>query len=82
MFYNEILAQDKTRSTKASGSFGSFHNAAGSFGGSKCLEYILNKSVGNESQLINQISNEVDKAYPLHVAVINNNIQSCKIMLK
>ena len=52
------------------------HIAAGSEG-SKCLKFFLDK--GDNPNIL---SNEFDRATPLHFAVLANNIENAKLLLK
>jgi ankyrin repeat protein len=52
------------------------HVAAGS-AGSECLKFLLSKG-----EFPNQISNEFDRATPLHFGVLTGNVENVKILLK
>lgn len=53
------------------------HLAAGN-AGSKCLKYLLETS----SEFVNQICNMQDQATPLHFAVLANNYDNARLLLK
>jgi ankyrin repeat protein len=65
------------RNLKEAGSFSLLHLAAGNTG-SKCLKYLL--ELGGE--FVNQICNEQDRATPLHFAILANNYDNAKLLLK
>eukprot|EP00347_Sterkiella_histriomuscorum_P009685 403340270 len=88
--YDEIVRQDnidllgciysysKTmkRDMKTPGSFGMTHIAAGSEG-TQCLKYLV-----EQGEFVNQICNEHDQATPLHFAIIVNNYDNAKLLLR
>jgi ankyrin repeat protein len=53
------------------------HLAAGNTG-SKCLKYLLESG----GEFVNQICNEQDRATPLHFAILANNYDNAKLLLK
>ena len=52
------------------------HIAAGSEG-NKCLKFLIEKG-----ENVNQLSNEFDRAVPLHFAVMAQSVENAKILLK
>ena len=52
------------------------HIAAGSEG-SKCLKFLLDKGENP-----NSLSNDFDRATPLHFAILADNIENAKLLLK
>ncbi|TNV78094.1 hypothetical protein FGO68_gene14558 [Halteria grandinella] len=89
--FDELLKQDdldlleciypkyghlQRRQMREPGQFPMIHIAAGAQG-SKCLKYLIDKG-----EHVNQICNEHDKATPLHFAVLAQNIENVKLLLK
>ncbi len=72
--YQQTLAK---RNLKEAGSFSLLHLAAGN-NGSKCLKYLLDCGF----EYSNQICNEYDQATPLHFAILSNNYDNAKLLLK
>jgi ankyrin repeat protein len=65
------------RNLKEEGSFSLLHLASGN-SGSQCLKYLLEQS----GEYVNQICNEHDRATPLHFAVLANNYDNARFLLK
>lgn len=72
--YQPVLAK---RNLKELGSFSLLHLAAGN-NGSKCLKFLLESG----TEYSNQICNEQDRATPLHFAVLSNNYDNARFLLK
>jgi ankyrin repeat protein len=76
--YDLVLEDQKDRNSEKQGSFSLLHLAAGSDGGVKCLDYLLNKA----KEYPNQLCNDVDRATPLHFAVLANKLDNAKMLLR
>lgn len=75
------MASDLTRENKEAGYFGIVHCAAMG-GGPRCFELLLQKHKGREGEIINQYNNLVDRALPLHYAVLGGNEQVVRRILR
>lgn len=64
------------RNLKQEGTFGIVHLAASS--GPKCLEFLLEKA----KEYPNQICNDKDKATPLHFAVLSENQDNLRVLVR
>lgn len=72
--YHSVLQK---RNVKEAGSFSLLHLAAGN-SGSKALKYLLESN----GEYVNQICNDQDRATPLHFAILANNYDNAKLLLK
>ncbi|CDW79760.1 ankyrin repeat protein [Stylonychia lemnae] len=70
------LTKNMKRNLKLAGAFSIVHLASGNTG-SKCLKFLL-----EQGESANQICNEFDKATPLHFAVLCNNYDNAKLLLR
>ncbi len=64
------------RDSKDPTTIGMMHMAAAGEG-TDCLEYLL-----NQGDYPNQLTNDVDRSMPLHFAVLHNNVEAVKLLLK